>query len=511
MSTSQSREARPSGADRYRILLEASQRLGAKLSADELHEAIYRETAAAVEAPGFYLALHDQSRDLARIVYYADRGEGRHVDVPYRGSDSEVITTQKASIIGDDLGDGSLMSLGDNKSDSTRSAVNAPLMHEGRLVGAISAQSYQPDAYTQDDLDMLEGIAGIAAVSIYNSMQFAELGRRREEAERLEEIGRALTSKLDPDQVLGRIISAVSDVLHVDGAAVWLRDSRQDGVCRVAESGGDIALPVGLEWELSGELQKVLIDDRGPFALDNLATTDLLPDKVAEHLTGGSAVGVPLVLGGQVEGILTAGSKVPRHFNSEDVAVLQRLASQASLALGNARLHASLHALSLTDPLTGLPNRRRLQIHLDHEVAAARRGRPMGIAVFDIDKFKHYNDTFGHIAGDEILKAVGHVLEEENRAMNVVARYGGDEFVSVLSETDLEGVRHFVERVQLRIAENETLAKFGISISIGCASFDPGKMASVNDVLRAADADMYEAKAERHAELKAGAEGNGSE
>jgi diguanylate cyclase (GGDEF)-like protein len=227
---------------------------------------------------------------------------------------------------------------------------------------------------------------------------------------------------------------------------------------------------------------------------------NLLPDNVAEHLTGGSAVGVPLVLGGKVEGVLTAGSRQPRRFNREDIAVLQRLASQASIALGNARLHANVHALTLTDPLTGLPNRRRLQIHLDHEVAAARRGRPMAIAVLDIDRFKLYNDTFGHLAGDEILKAIGKVLSTENRAMNVVARYGGDEFVSVLSETGLEGARHFVDRVEERIRTDETLGKFDISISIGCAEFDPKNMASVNDVMRAADADMYEKKAKRQAE-----------
>lgn len=95
------------------------------------------------------------------------------------------------------------------------------------------------------------------------------------------------------------------------------------------------------------------------------------------------------------------------------------------------------------------------------------------------------------------------MLSAENRAMNIVARYGGDEFVSALSQTDIEGVRHVVERVRKRIGENETLVKCGISISIGCAEFDPGTMASVNDLLRAADADMYEAKAKRHAGLKA--------
>lgn len=508
MSSTDRPDISPQDAARYRTLLEASRTLGAKLSPDELHEAIYHETSRALDAPGFYLSLYDQARDLARVVYFAEQAQGQHVDIPYRGSDSEVISTQKAAILGSGFADAALMSLGEDDSKPMRSALVAPLIHDGRVLGAISAQSAEDSAYDEASLEMLEGLARISAVAIHSSQQFVELDRRRREAEQLEEIGRALTSKLDPDQVVRLVIAAASDLLDVDGVAVWLKDARSSGTCRVADSGGDIALPIGLEWALEGELFETLVDHHEPVVMENLASPSSdLPQNVAEHLTGGSAIGVPLILGGQVEGILTAGSRQPRRFNREDIAVLQRLASQACVALGNARLHANLHALSLTDPLTGLPNRRRLQIHLDHEVAAARRGRPMSIAVFDIDKFKHYNDTFGHIAGDEILRAVGGVLLTENRAMNVVARYGGDEFVSVLSETDLEGARHFVERVEERVAErvaeSETLAKFGISISIGCAEFDPDSMASVNDILRAADADMYDAKAKRHAELAA--------
>ena len=505
MSSPERTEISPDEALRYRTLVDASRTLGATLSPRELHETIYRETAGAVEAPGFYLALHDQGRDLARVVYFAEEGSGQHVDIPYRGSDSEVITSRKSAILGAEIAEGALMSLGEDDAHASKSAIVAPLLHEGHVIGAISAQSDREDAYEQSDLDMLEGIAAIAAVAIFNSQQFAELDRRRREAEQLEEIGRALTSKLDPDQVIGLVISAASDVLDVDGVAVWLTDPRTTGLCRVADSGGEIALPIGLEWSLEGEFFERLVDLHESVVIENLASPGAgLPPNVAEHLTGGSAVGVPLVLGGQLEGILTAGSRQPRRFTREDIAVLQRLASQACVALGNARLHANLHALSLTDPLTGLPNRRRLQIHLDHEVAAARRGRPMAIAVFDIDRFKHYNDTFGHIAGDEILRALGSVLLAENRAMNVVARYGGDEFVSVLSETGIEGARHFVERVQERIDLDETLTKFGISMSVGCAEFEPETMASVNDVLRAADADMYDAKARRHAELPSG-------
>ncbi|MEM7414177.1 MAG: diguanylate cyclase [Gemmatimonadota bacterium] len=486
---------------RYRILLESSRRLGARLSPDELHQAIFEETSNAVDAPGFYLALHDQGRDLARVVYFAEHGRGQHADIPYRGSDSEVLSRQRAYVVETDLSEGSVLTVGEGDSEP-KSAMVAPLVHNGRVVGAISAQTYTENAYAPDDLEMLEGIADVAAVAIHNSQLFAELERRRTEAEQLEEIGRALASNLDPDQVVGLVITAASEVLDVDGVALWLREPHRPGVCRVAESGGEIALPVGLEWEITGDIAETVMVEKQPITLDNLAHASL-PEHIAAYLKGGSAVGVPLVLENQVEGLLTVGSRQPRRFGAEELRVLQRLSSQTSVALGNARLHANVHALSLTDPLTGLPNRRRLQIHLDHEVAAARRGRHMAIAVFDIDKFKHYNDTFGHIAGDDILKAVAGVLADENRTMNIVARYGGDEFVSVLSETGLEGARHFVERIEARVAENEVLTKFGISISIGCAAFDPDTMASVNDVLRAADADMYDAKAKRHEELKA--------
>jgi diguanylate cyclase (GGDEF)-like protein len=494
---------RPGDADRYRVLLEIGHELAATLGEDELYNAIYRETAKAVEAAGFYISLHDQSRDLARIVFYADRGEIQRVDVAYRGSDSKVIRGQKALLENDGLEDRSLMVLGNGDSDVTRSAISAPMIHHGRVLGVISSQSYEPGAYDEDDLALLKGIADIAAVALENALQFKELERRRREAEKIEEIGRALASELDPEMVLGRVVDAALDVLRVDGASVWLTDGRGGLVCRVAASGGAVKLPKGLEWDIGGELERVLVDDRAPIVLENLAANDLVPAHLREHLPAGSAAGVPIEVEGQVVGVLTAGSKQPRRFGKDDTGVLQRLASQTSIALHNARLHANLTALSITDPLTHLPNRRRLQIHLDHEAAAARRGRALAIAVFDIDNFKHYNDTFGHVAGDEILKAFADVLSEENRAMNLVARYGGDEFVAALTDTTAEGANAYVARVERRVKTDERLAKFGIQVSAGVAAFDLDEMATVNDLIRAADADMYRRKAERTANRKA--------
>ena len=497
MAPAKEKKERPGDADRYRVLLEIGHELAATLGEDELYEAIYRETAKAVEAAGFYVSLHDQSRDLAKIVFYADRGEVQRVDVAYRGSDSKVIRDQKAVLENDGLEDRSLMVLGDGDSGITRSAITAPMIHHGRVLGVISSQSYEPGAYTEDDLALLEGIADIAAVALENALQFKELERRKREAEQVEEIGRALASELDPEMVLGRVVDAALDVLRVDGASVWLTDGRGGLVCRVAASGGVVKLPKGLEWDLAGEIERVLVDERAPIVLDDLGANELVPTHLKEHLVAGSAAGVPIEVEGLVVGVLTAGSRQPRRFGKDDTAVLQRLARQTSIALHNARLYADLTALSITDPLTQLPNRRRLQIHLDHEVAAARRGRALALAVFDIDDFKHYNDTFGHVAGDEILKAFAEVLAEENRAMNLVARYGGDEFVAALTDTTAEGVDAYVERVEQRVRTDERLGKFGIQVSAGVAAFDLDEMATVNDLIRAADADMYKKKSER--------------
>ncbi|MEQ9400270.1 MAG: sensor domain-containing diguanylate cyclase [Longimicrobiales bacterium] len=498
MHSPDARPERTTVGDRYRVLLDIARTLAGTLGSDELYEAIYRETASVLEASGFFISLYDPGEDEARIVFFADRGEiQRDVDIRYSGAESEVIRARTPVMVAERLEDHSLTVLGEGGSEVTRSAISAPMLHKGRILGAISAQSYNPHAYTEADLDLLQGIADLAGVAVDNAHQVAELDSRRREAEQIEEIGRAMAASLNAKDVLGKVIQAVTTVLNVDGASVWLRDGPTGCVGRVAESGGEIALPIDTRWDLSGPLAETLIDQRAPVILEDLAASPHVPDELRDTLKAGSGIGVPLFVGGKVAGVLTAGSRKVRHFLPDDVAVLIRLASQASVALENARLHANLQALTLTDPLTNLPNRRRLQIHLDKEVAAARRGRSLVVVLFDVDDFKHYNDTLGHIVGDEILRRFGVILEEENRAMNLVARYGGDEFVSVLSESHMDGAHLYVKRVTNRVVNDEVLSGYGVTVSIGLAEFDRGSMKTPEDVMAAADADMYRAKGSR--------------
>lgn len=478
-------------AERYRVLLDIGRTLTGTLSSEELFRAVYRETARVVEAAGFYISLYDAEADLATVVFYADRGEESRCDITYKGSDSEVIRTGKPTTVEDRLNSQSVMLLGEEASEITRSAISVPLLYKGEIRGALSTQSYRPNAYVSEDLELLEGIADLAAVAIENARHVAELDRRSREAEKLEEIGRALTSSLDYEEVLGRVSSAAMDLLDLDGAGVWTFDGT---LATMKSSVGPIQIPLGATWDFDGPMYETLVKNGKPFVIDDLAESPLVPDHIREFLEGGSGVAVPLVIGERVAGALAAGSKETRAFSESDIGLLARLAGQASVALDNAELHASIQALSLTDVLTGLPNRRHLQLHLEREVAAARRGRRLVLVLFDLDDFKHYNDTLGHIVGDQILKAFGRVLADENRAMNLVARYGGDEFVAVLSESDEEGARGYLERVAARIRSDRVLAPHGVTISSGLAHFKTDQMVGVDELIQSADRDMYKNK-----------------
>lgn len=148
--------------------------------------------------------------------------------------------------------------------------------------------------------------------------------------------------------------------------------------------------------------------------------------------------------------------------------------------------------LALTDELTEIPNRRYLRVFLEREFAAAQRGRSLVVVFFDIDRFKQYNDRFGHHAGDEALRVFARVLQAQTRSMNLSGRYGGEEFVSVVSSCEIHGALIFVERVKKALREAK-LPHGTLTVSAGVAAFDTS-MKVPDDLLRAADAMLYEAK-----------------
>lgn len=490
--------AAPDFQKRYSVLLDIGRILTGTLAADELYRAIYEQASRVLETTGFYISLYDEGRDQATVVFYADRGEIERPKITYRGSESRAI--REAAPVLEDLTtpERAIILLGpDHDEEVTRSIIAAPLLHEGHVLGVISAQSYRSRAYTRDDLELLAALADLAAVAVYNARSVQELELRRRESEQLESVSRALTSSLELEEVLQGIMDAIQDLVEADGAGVWLL--QMDGRAEMAMTAGDLALPAGTAIPVPDALHHRMATERKPIVFDFRDPDPLLPEEVRSMLRTESGIAVPLMAGDELIGALSVSHATARSYPPDDVRLLERFALHAAIAVSNARLHEQVRFLSLTDPLTELPNRRHMQIFMEKEFAAAERGRDLTVILYDLDDFKAFNDSAGHQAGDEALRRFGRILATETRAMNLVARYGGDEFISILSDTSREGGALSIGRVMRAVRNDPILGRVGVSA--GMATFEDG-MASADDVIRKADEELYRAKSNRSRDIR---------
>ncbi len=231
--------------------------------------------------------------------------------------------------------------------------------------------------------------------------------------------------------------------------------------------------------------QAVLV--RALSAATDRALDELLPD-------ASNVVVVPLWAGRERQGLLLAesGPPVRRRVSRRSLDMLMRFGAHAALALSNADLRKEVDKLAASDSLTGLPNRRALMTDLSREIArSARSGQPLSLAVIDVDHFKRVNDTFGHLAGDEVLREVAAAMSANVRDVDVVARYGGEEFAIVLPNCTGEGALAVVERVRAAVATTRTVTTVTVSAGIATAA---GPGLDGERLLGAADAALYASK-----------------
>lgn len=484
--------SRPDFQKRYGVLLDISRILTATLEPGELYRSIYEQASRVLETTGFYISLYRAETDCATVVFYADRGEIVRPAITYRGSDSRAIREARPILESLKRPDDAIMLLGpETDEEVTRSVIAAPLLQEGHVLGVISAQSYRESAYDEADLELLCAIADQAAVAIHNAATLEEVERRRRESQQLVEISRALTASLELDEVLQRIVSATQELAGANGAGVWL--IRGDDRAEIVRAAGDLDLPAGSELPVPPSVRDRFLDGR-PITFDFRRPSPLITPELRDAMRAESAIAVPLVAEGELVGALSISHREARTYPPHDVRLIERFAFHAAIAVSNARLHEQVRLLSLTDPLTDLPNRRHMKIFLEKEFAAAERGRSLAVVLFDLNDFKRYNDTAGHQAGDAALRRFALLMAAETRAMNLAARYGGDEFICILSDTDQEGGKMHAGRVMRAVQRDELLR--GIGVSAGIASYEHG-MEDPEDLIRRADEELYRAKDQR--------------
>lgn len=213
-------------------------------------------------------------------------------------------------------------------------------------------------------------------------------------------------------------------------------------------------------------------------------------------LTGFAAV--PVRTERRLSGVLVLAGKSVARLGPDDQPFLEKVANQALIVTENARLVERLRTLSIRDSLTGLYNHRHSMEALQRESERVRRyaGR-VGVLMIDVDHFKKINDELGHPAGDSVLKELARRLRDGLRAVDVLGRYGGEEFVAILPETGLDDARHTGERLRhavdaqpVRVGEADVI----VTISVGCASQPAPGVDSPSELVAAADSALYRAK-----------------
>ncbi|WP_413161170.1 diguanylate cyclase [Capilliphycus salinus ALCB114379] len=233
---------------------------------------------------------------------------------------------------------------------------------------------------------------------------------------------------------------------------------------------------------------------------------DINTDLLCQHLTSASVplpveyACIPMMAQGEAIGILHLSSQEKGKLFHAQKALAETVAEHIALALGNLKLREKLQLQNIRDPLTGLFNRRYLEESLAREIyCAERKKQTLGIIILDVDHFKQFNDTFGHEAGDLLLQELGLVLQTSIRKSDIACRYGGEEFLLMLPETNLETAQERAELLREEVKHinlhyrRQTLGR--ISISVGVAIF-PEHGLTKDAVIRAADEALYRAKKE---------------
>ena len=217
-------------------------------------------------------------------------------------------------------------------------------------------------------------------------------------------------------------------------------------------------------------------------------------------LTSGFQVGAKLPFSGGTFGTMFLGERVDgAKYRQTDLDILSILVNMAGIAYKNVRHLKSIEELSYTDSITGLYNYRYFYKRLTEEVFRAKRfDRKLALVIFDIDDFKVYNDTYGHQAGDQLLKQLGELLSRTVRSIDVVSRYGGEEFCTIMPESDQEECLKFLERLRKNIMnypfkDEHSKEEHNITVSLGGAIY-PYDARSVDKLIYCADMALLKAK-----------------
>ncbi len=369
-----------------------------------------------------------------------------------------------------------------------------PLISRNKLIAILVLGEKVSGRYSLEDIQIIENASTRVAVSMEKEYLREQLREREEELSVINNSNVILSSSLDIQESFGAFIEELKKIIDVAWAGIVLIEEDKL-VCMALSSPEMGAYQIGDRIPMEGTGTGWVVTQKKPFIEYDLAQEKYF--STSDHWLdlGMRTTGYfPLTAKGRIIGSLIIMSKLPNAYGPRHIKLLEQLASQIAMPLENSQLYAKAEKKARVDELTRLLNRRSLDEMIDSEISRhSRYGGAFSLAILDLDSFKFYNDTYGHLAGDGLLQDVGKSIKSAIRTADFAFRYGGDEFAILLPQTTMDEALQVVERVRKSIAENVKTDKIHITTSIGLASW-PEDGISHTDIIAAADVTLYRAK-----------------
>jgi diguanylate cyclase (GGDEF)-like protein len=368
-----------------------------------------------------------------------------------------------------------------------------------------AADTYEPQAHAEvTEVKGPEGRAEAGRDELHQELSRlrGELERRSRFADSVQTFTQQIDS-VEPKKTYASILAQSTRLLRAERGSLWAYDESTNelevkATIGIPDEMADVA-PIRLGEGISGSV----MSKGEPLVVRHLDEIGKAPAAAQRQYKTNSFISFPIKLGDRKIGLLNVSDKAGGGtYDDIDLSLIESFAPQMALALDRAEWQekaTEFQLMSITDPLTGLLNRRYLQERLNEELSRSKRyGYPMSFIMIDIDDFKHYNDRNGHQEGDHALQLTANCLKSSLRLADVASRYGGEEFCILLPQTALDEAAVIADRIRRMIQETpyphgKAQPLGSVSVSIGLSSFSK-YLDTPETIIRAADRALYHAK-----------------
>jgi diguanylate cyclase (GGDEF)-like protein len=374
---------------------------------------------------------------------------------------------------------------------STRSELAIPLMVHDQVVGVLDCQSDRLNHFDHETVDLLTMFSTQASIALQNARLYQLERQRAQQLEAINAIAQQCTAVMDLEDLLARVCSVIRQAFQVSHVSLTLREDG-DLVLRAHEGMLTLCLPSGGRLSVDCEPWSKVIASGTTYIENDLST---VPDSLRLFTEARSRLSIPLISFGQTLGVLTLHSSRQNAFQRSELQSLEAVADICASSIQNAHYVERIRKLSYLDGLTGIFNRRYFELRIMEEIERARRSQAgMAVVIADIDQFKRLNDEFGHLLGDEVLRQVSSLFHQHLRKIDVVCRYGGEEFAILLTSTNADHAMGVAEKLR-KLVEGWQFPGVPrmVTISAGVAAF-PDHGSARDELVHAADLGLYVAK-----------------